>query len=126
MTVKELYVRLNERIPAELREPWDNDGIMCCADSSQEVHRVIVTLDVTEEVVDYAIDSHVDLIVSHHPLIFRPLYAVTEENHIGRKLIKLLENGIAVFSFHTRLDKVAGGVNDKLCQLLGIRDAVPF
>lgn len=126
MTVKELYVRLNERIPAELREAWDNDGIMCCADSSQEVHRVIVTLDVTEEVVDYAIDSHVDLIVSHHPLIFRPLSAVTEENHIGRKLIKLLENGIAVFSFHTRLDKVAGGVNDKLCQLLGIRDAVPF
>ena len=126
MTVKELYTRLNERIPAELSEPWDNDGIMCCADSSQEVHRVIVTLDVTEEVVDYAIDSHVDLIVSHHPLIFRPLSAVTEENHIGRKIIKLLESGIAVFSFHTRLDKVAGGVNDKLCQLLGIKDSVPF
>ena len=78
------------------------------------------------EVVDYAIDSHVDLIVSHHPLIFRPIASINEENHIGRKIIKLLENGISVFSFHTRLDKVEGGVNDRLCQLLGIRNAVPF
>lgn len=126
MTVKELYNRFNDKIPTSLREEWDNDGLMCCADSSSEVHKVLVALDVTEEVVDYAIESHVDLIVSHHPLIFRPLLSVNEENHVGRKIIKLLENEISVFSFHTRLDKVRGGVNDKLCRLLGIRDAAPF
>ena len=126
MNVKELYAKFNERIPDDLRESWDNDGIMCCADGSQDVARVLVTLDVTEEIVDFAISSHFDLIVSHHPLIFKPLSAVTEDNHIARKIIKLLDNGVSVFSFHTRLDKVTGGVNDQLCDILGMFDTVPF
>ncbi len=126
MNVKELYAKFNERIPDDLRESWDNDGIMCCADGSQDVARVLVTLDVTEEIVDFAIASHFDLIVSHHPLIFKPLSAVTEDNHVARKIIKLLDNGVSVFSFHTRLDKVAGGVNDQLCDILGMYDTVPF
>ena len=56
MTVRELYEMISERIPTELSEEWDNDGMMCCADDLSEVSRVLVTLDVTEEVVDYAID----------------------------------------------------------------------
>ena len=126
MTVKELYLKICERIPEELREDWDNDGLMCCADSSAEVSRVLVTLDVTEEIVDYAIQSGFDLIVSHHPLIFKPIKAVTDNGHVERKVIKLISNGVAVFSFHTRADKVTGGVNDLLCDLIGISDAVPF
>lgn len=126
MTVKELYRRLEMRIPRELSEPWDNDGLMCCADSHQEIHKVILTLDVTEDVVDYAIESGVDLIVSHHPLIFKPLTSISEDNHVARKVIKLLENNVTVMSFHTRLDKVSGGVNDYLCQVLGIEDTIPF
>ncbi len=126
MTVKELYLKLTEKIPEELREDWDNDGIMCCQDDSAEVHRVLACLDVTEEIVDYAIESGFDLIVSHHPLIFKPLGSVSSDNHIGRKVIKLLANGVSVFSFHTRADKVVGGVNDLLCEVIGIGDAVPF
>lgn len=126
MTVKELYRKLSERIPCELSEQWDNDGLMCSPDGSAEVRRALVTLDVTEQIVDYAIESNFDLIVSHHPLIFKPLCAVSDENHISRKLIKLLDAGIAVFSFHTRADKVSGGVNDRLCDLLGIFDTTPF
>ena len=126
MNVKELYAKFADRIPEQLRESWDNDGIMCCADGSQDVGRVLVVLDVTEEIVDFAIASHFDLIVSHHPLIFKPLSAVTEDNHIARKIIKLLDNGVSVFSFHTRLDKVVGGVNDQLCEILGMYDTVPF
>jgi dinuclear metal center YbgI/SA1388 family protein len=99
---------------------------MCCADSHQEIHKVILTLDVTEDVVDYAIESGVDLIVSHHPLIFKPLTSISEDNHVARKVIKLLENNVTVMSFHTRLDKVSGGVNDYLCQVLGIEDTIPF
>ena len=126
MTVKDLYSALSERMPEYLREGWDNDGIMCCADSSNEVENVLITLDVTEEVVDYAIDRNFDLIISHHPLIFKPLGAITDDNHISRKVIKLLTNNISVFSFHTRADKAEGGVNDILADLLGLRDVETF
>lgn len=126
MNAKELYQKFAEIIPEHLREPWDNDGIMCCADGSSEVYRVLVSLDVTEEIVDYAIERGFDLIVSHHPLIFKPISSLDEENHIARKLIKLVCSGISVFSFHTRADKLVGGVNDRLADILGMRDVRPF
>ena len=126
MTVKELYGKLNERIPEELREEWDNDGLMCSSDDSLEVKRALITLDVTEDIVDYAISHDIDLIVSHHPLIFKPLKSVTEETHVSRKVIKLIKNDISVMSFHTRADKVDGGVNDTLADILGLKNTVPF
>ncbi len=126
MTVREIYNRISQRIPEALREPWDNDGLMCASDDSREVHRALVTLDVTEEVVDYAIANKFDLILSHHPLIFRPLGALNEDSHVARKVIRLIKHDIAVISLHTRADKVEGGVNDTLCELIGIKDAVPF
>lgn len=126
MTVKEVYERLNERIPENLRESWDNDGLMCSSDDSQEVRRTLITLDITEEIVDYAVQNKFDLIVSHHPLIFHPLKSVTENDHVSRKVITLIKNDISVISLHTRADKVKGGVNDTLCDILGIKNAVPF
>ena len=126
MTVKQLYDKMTERIPEELREEWDNDGIMCCADLSREVNNVLIALDITEEIVDYAIGRNFDLIISHHPLIFKPISLVTEENHIARKVIKLISTGVSVFSFHTRADKVSGGVNDLLANILGLSSVTPF
>lgn len=126
MTVKKLYELLCERIPAELSCEWDNDGIMCASDFSAEVSRVLIALDVTEEIVDYAIRSNFDLIISHHPLVFKPIDRITEENHISRKLIKLISNNVSVFSFHTRADKVAGGVNDLFAEAIGLVDVMPF
>ena len=126
MTVKELYERMRDYMPDSLSEEWDNDGLMCAPDGTREVRRVLLVLDVTEELVDYAIENAFDLIVSHHPLIFKPLRAVNEQNHVARKLIKLIGNEISVFSFHTRADKTVGGVNDRLSELLGIEGAVPF
>ncbi len=126
MTVKELYDRLSKRIPPELSEEWDNDGIMCSSDLSCEVNRVLIALDVTDEIVDYAISRGFDLIVSHHPLIFKPLTSITEEHHVARKVIRLVSNNVSVFSFHTRADKVKGGVNDILADVIGLVDVVPF
>ncbi len=126
MTVKKLYEKITERIPEDLRCDWDNDGIMCCPDYSAEVNNILITLDVTEEIVDYAIERNIDLIISHHPLIFKPLERITEENHISRKVIKLISNNVSVFSFHTRADKVTGGVNDILARKLGLVDIEPF
>ena len=126
MTVKELYSAFSLNIPEHLSEEWDNDGLMCCPVGTAEVRRVLITLDVTEEIVDYAIESGFDLIISHHPLIFKPLRTVDEENHVARKLIKLMNSGISVFSFHTRADKVRGGVNDRLADVIGMFDTRPF
>ena len=126
MTVKEMYSCFSEHIPEHLREAWDNDGLMCCPDGTAEVRRALITLDVTEEIVDYAIECAFDLIISHHPLVFKPLSSVVEDNHVSRKLIKLLSNGISVFSFHTRADKISGGVNDKLAELLSLENVRPF
>ena len=92
MTVREIYEGLEKRIPVDLREPWDNDGLMCASDDTIEVKRTLVALDVTEDIVDYAISNDIDLIVSHHPLIFKPLASVHEDDHVARKVIKLIKN----------------------------------
>ncbi len=126
MTVKQLYEKFERLLPASESEAWDNDGLMCAPDGEKEVKRALVTLDVTEDIVDYAIESGFDLIVSHHPLIFRPVKSINEDDHVSRKIIKLVANGISVFSFHSRADKAVGGVNDRLANLLGIFDPVPF
>ena len=126
MTVRELYERLSDRIPEALSEEWDNDGLMCCADDQREVKRVLISLDVTEEIVDYALGNGFDLIISHHPLIFKPLSSISAEDHVARKVIKLISGNVSVISLHTRADKVRGGVNDCLARILGLSDIEPF
>lgn len=126
MTVEQLCTALFDRIPSSLSCEWDNDGLMVSGDTSRPVRRVLCTLDVTEEAVDYAISGDFDLIVSHHPLIFRPLKSVTPADPVGRKTVRLVENGISVISLHTRADAVFDGVNDRLAEILGIEEASKF
>lgn len=122
MTREELYAALCDRIPAALSEEWDNDGIMVMQNGKKEVSRVVCTLDVTPAVVAHAKETGADLIISHHPLVFQPLRALTPADPVGARVIDLLAADIAVFSFHTRFDAVAGGINDGLCELLGLSD----
>lgn len=126
MTVRELYAYLEKQIPRTLSCDWDNDGLMCCPNDQKEVRRVLVALDVTAAVVECAIREQYDLIVSHHPLIFRPLKALATGECVSDKVIRLLLAGISVMSFHTRLDAVAGGVNDVLAKRLGLEHVEPF
>ena len=126
MKIKELYGRLEARIPRELSCEWDNDGLMVSGDTEAEVRRVLIALDITAEVVDRAVSGGYDTVISHHPLVFRPLKAVTPEIPVAKKVIALLRAGITAMSFHTRLDAVCGGVNDTLAQALGVQDPVPF
>lgn len=125
-TVDELYKYLNEKFPENLRCDWDNDGLMVATDPSREVYRVLCSLDVTDECVDYAIENKFDVIVSHHPMIFKPLKGVNYLDPVSRKTIRLIKNDISVMSFHTRLDAAPGGVNDLFAKLLGLSDVVPF
>ena len=126
MTVRQLYTVLSARMPESDREEWDNDGVMCAPDLDREVRHAVVALDVTEEIADYALEVGADLIVSHHPLIFHPVRSLTEDDPTARKLMKLSAGGVAVFSFHTRADKAAGGVNDLLADALDLADVEPF
>ena len=114
MKIRELYNALDARMPRSLSCSWDNDGLMCCPDGNKTVNRVLVALDVTGEVVEYAKANGYDVIISHHPFIFNGLKSVDDEGYISKKLISLVKADIAVMSFHTRLDAVEGGVNDKL------------
>lgn len=126
MRVFELYEKMSEVFPKELSCEWDNDGLMCCPDREKEVKKALCVLDVTEDAVDYAIEGGFDLIVSHHPFIFRALSSVDEGQYPAKKLIKLLRAGVSVFSFHTRADTAQGGVNDKLAEIIGLSDVAAF
>ena len=126
MTISELYTKLCERIPPALSCEWDNDGDMCMPLPERKVHRVLIALDITGEVVKTAIEGDYDLVLSHHPLLFHGLKHLVAGEMTAHKCIDLCRAGISAFSFHTRLDAVEGGVNDTLAALLGIKDAVPF
>ena len=122
MTVYELNRYMNERIPKELSCTWDNDGLMCCPNGNKEVKSVLFCMDVTSEAIDFAIENRYDLIISHHPLIFKGVKSVSGDFGIHSRIIKLIKNDISVMSFHTRFDAVDGGVNDALAEIFELTD----
>ncbi len=126
MTTEQLYAYLESRIPRALSAAWDNDGLACAPVENKEVRRVLIALDATEDVVDRAIAGGFDLLLTHHPLLFRGVKELTPAHTVPRKLLKLARGGVAAMSFHTRLDAVEGGVNDILAAKLGLIDPVPF
>lgn len=121
MKILELERVLEARIGAVPYFDWDNDGRMLLPDPEREVKRVLVALDATAAVMDRAIAIGADLILTHHPLIFQPLRRIDD-----LRLLRLVKEGIAVYSYHTRLDAVQGGVNDCLAEALGLLDPYPF
>lgn len=123
MTFYELYMELNARFPSALSCEWDNDGIMCACDMNSSVRRVLVSLDVTDKTVNYALENGFDTIISHHPLVFKGQKALTPMNFTQAKLIKLVKGSVNVMSFHTRLDAAIGGVNDALASALELKIA---
>ncbi len=125
-TVNELYAFLNEKIPSALSCEWDNDGLMVASDGSREVKKILLTLDVSKKTLNMAKARGCDAVISHHPLIFKPLKSVTEADTTADIVISAVKSDVAVMSFHTRLDALSGGVNDALCELIGVTDTVPF
>ena len=126
MTVGALYAALEARIPASLSCPWDHDGLSCCPDPDAPVTGVLVALDATEDAVALAAEQGCNVILTHHPMLFGGLAAVTPDTTEGRKTLRLVRDGIATMAFHTRLDTLAGGVNDILAARLGLADVTAF
>jgi len=119
MTIKELVSFLNKTIPPRLQEEYDNAGLIV-GSSDQEITGVLVAVDVTEKVIDEAVEKNVNFILAHHPLIFSGLKSLTGEDHIERTIIKAIKNDIAVFSAHTNLDNLYNGVNFKIAEKIGL------
>lgn len=124
--LSELYSYLNTKIPQELSCDWDNDGLMCAVSPDKPINKVLLSLDITQDVIGYAIQNGFDLIISHHPLIFHPLAGLNYTDSVSKKVISLLRHDIAAFSFHTRLDAMQGGVNDVLASRLGVENTEVF
>lgn len=109
---------LEEIAPKRYAESWDNVGLLV-GDGSQKVERIMVCLDAPEWVIDEAIDSKVDMLVSHHPIIFSAIKRINTDNVLGRKIIKLIRNGISLYSMHTNYDVAKGGLNDLFAREMG-------
>ena len=126
ITVEELYAALSENIPSSLSCEWDNDGMSVCPDASRAVSRIVLALDPDEDAVNFAVSGEFDCLITHHPMLFKGLKAVDGNMSSSKKVISLIKNNISAMSFHTRLDALEGGVNDRLCELLGIKNAKSF
>ena len=116
--VKDIYSFLNELFPVNTQESFDNCGHLI-GSSNKAVKKVLLSLDATSEVIREAENKNVDLIITHHPIIFGSFKQVIPENSTGKKIIQLSKDAIAVISMHTNLDKAINGVNDVLVKTLG-------
>ncbi|MGI6168650.1 MAG: Nif3-like dinuclear metal center hexameric protein, partial [Christensenellales bacterium] len=119
---RDILAILEELAPFSLAEPWDNVGFLL-GDRNGEVGRILVTLDVTEAVVQEAIEKQCELIVSHHPLFFKGVKSLNEDTFEGRLAAALIRAGIGVCACHTNFDKAQGGTCDALADIarLGLR-----
>ena len=121
MTVQNVLDYLHTLAPAAMKYEWDNVGLIC-GRRDQEVKKVLVALDPFENVCREAIELGADLIITHHPLIFRAPKTITTDDPVGKCVLLLAANGISAINAHTNLDCAPGGVNDVLAETLGLEN----
>ena len=121
MKLRELTTFLETIAPIAYQEDYDNSGLIV-GDLETEVNGAIVSLDCTEKVIDEAIANGLNLIISHHPIVFRGLKKFNGRNYVERVVMKAIKHDIALYAIHTNFDNVLEGVNKKICDKLGVKD----
>jgi dinuclear metal center YbgI/SA1388 family protein len=121
ITVKDIITEIERFAPLSLQEDFDNSGIQA-GDVNQAATGALLCLDVTEDIVDEAVDAGFNLIISHHPLLFKPLKSLTGKDYKERCLLKAIKNDVVIYAAHTNLDNVKDGVNYRLADLFGLED----
>ncbi|WP_373494199.1 Nif3-like dinuclear metal center hexameric protein [Aquiflexum sp.] len=116
-TIREIVSYLEKIAPPSYQESYDNAQLIS-GNPNDKVTGILCTLDTVEEVVEEAINLGCNLIVSHHPIVFRGLKSLTGKNYVERTVIKAIKNDIAIYAIHTNLDHVSHGVNKKICDKL--------
>lgn len=121
MKVKDIVAMLEAEVPLTWQESYDNAGL-AVGSPEAEVEKVLLALDITEEVVDEAISEGAQMVVSHHPIIFRPIKRLADENRQQRTIAKAIRHGVALYAAHTNLDSAPTmGISHHLAGLLGVQ-----
>lgn len=124
--IKQVVDALEHYAPLPLQEGYDNAGLQVGLTEAVEMSGALLCLDVTEAVVEEAIWKGCNLIVSHHPLIFRKLVRISDENYVQRTVRKAIKNDITIVAMHTNMDAAAGGVNFKIAEKMGLENVQFF
>lgn len=119
MKVKDVISVIESFAPAELQEEYDNAGL-AVGNQAMEVSGILCTLDITHEVIDEALSKKANMIISHHPVIFKGIKSITGKNTIEEIIIRAIKNDLIIYSAHTNADNVSKGVNHKICELIGL------
>jgi dinuclear metal center YbgI/SA1388 family protein len=122
MKLVEITNYLENIAPLNYQEDYDNSGLIV-GNGNDEITAALVALDCTEQIVDEAIANHCNLIITHHPIVFKGLKKFNGKTYVERVVLKAIKNNIALYAIHTNLDHVHGGVNDEICKRLGIINA---
>ncbi len=120
MKIKELINFIEARFPLDYQESYDNSGLLV-GDENQEISKVLLSIDVDESVIEEAKQTGANLIISHHPIIFKPLYRLTGATFQERTVIEAIKSGIALYAAHTSLDAAFDGINKKIAERLGLQ-----
>jgi len=125
MRLQDLIGLLNRHYPQHLAEDWDNVGLQV-GDLNQKISKVMVALEPTLATVETAIKQHCQALVTHHPLIFKPLKKISPTDHTGQIIFSAIRSNLAIISIHTNLDHAADGLNDWLATTLQLTGAKPL
>ncbi|KAJ8950252.1 hypothetical protein NQ314_007957 [Rhamnusium bicolor] len=126
LRLQDVVTKLQDIAPLKLAETWDNVGLLVESNRDSLVNTILLTIDLTEDVVDEAIENGAQLIISYHPNIFRPIKCITYNQWKERILIKCIKNDIAIFSPHTTWDSMLDGVNDWLASAFKSKSSKPI
>ncbi len=121
MQLKQITQYIESIAPLAFQESYDNAGLII-GHPDDEISGILITLDITEEILDEAISKSLNLIIAHHPIIFGGIKKLNGRNYIERCVAKAIKNDIAIYAAHTNLDSVFGGVNSKICEKLNLRN----
>ncbi len=121
MKIGEITNYLESIAALSLQESYDNSGLLI-GNKNNTVTKAIITLDVTEEIIEEAIEKKCELIISHHPVIFNGIKRINGNTHIEKILIKAIKNDLAIYAIHTNLDNIENGVNSVLCKKIGLQN----
>ena len=125
MKAIEIIEILNQWAPPRLIDEWDNTGFQI-GDLEKKVNKILISLDLDREVYARAVEERTDMIITHHPIIFKPLKSLTREDYKGKLICDIIKEDIAIYNAHTNLDLTEGGVNDTLAGILDVKNSEPL